>query len=163
MSIYANPPVRRAALSELAAIEDAELGTLPRWNLADLYDGPSDPQIDADLDWAAEQARSLAQTVRGKMAQMAPGKLAETIVWYETIYETLGKLGTFAFLNGATQRTDGEAMQFQAKVNERSTNISADLVFFSLELNAIDDAAMATKLQTLRKKTRPFLKIREMM
>ena len=146
MSIYANPPVHRAALSELASIEDTDLGTLPRWNLADLYVGSSDPQIDADLDWAAEQARSMAQAVKGKMAQMTPEKLAQTIVWYENIYEKLGKLGTFAFLNGATQRTDGEAMQFQAKVNERSTNISADLVFFSLELNAIDDAAMATKL-----------------
>ena len=79
------------------------------------------------------------------MAQMTPEKLAQTIVWYETIYEKLGKLGTFAFLNGATQRTDGEAMQFQAKVNERSTNISADLVFFSLELNAIDDARDGNK------------------
>ena len=61
MSIYANPPVHRAALSELASIEDTDLGTLPRWNLADLYAGSSDPQIDADLDWAAEQARSMAQ------------------------------------------------------------------------------------------------------
>ena len=93
MSIYANPPVHRAALSELASIEDTDLGTLPRWNLADLYAGSSDPQIDADLDWAAEQARSMAQAVKGKMAQMTPEKLAQTIVWYETIYEKLGKLG----------------------------------------------------------------------
>ena len=98
MSIYANPPVHRAALSELASIEDTDLGTLPRWNLADLYAGSSDPQIDADLDWAAEQARSMAQAVKGKMAQMTPEKLAQTIVWYETIYEKLGKLGTFCLL-----------------------------------------------------------------
>ena len=146
MSIYARPHAHFAASSALSPVKDDDLGTLPRWNLADLYSGPSDPQIDADLDWAAEQAKSMAETVKGSMAAMSPDKLAETIAWYETIYERLGKLGTFAFLNGATQRTDGEAMQFQAKINERSTTISADLVFFSLELNAIDDDAIAAKL-----------------
>lgn len=147
MSFSANRLINRAAPAELEPVNDAELGTLPRWNLADLYAGPDDAQIDADLDWAAEQAKALSETVKGTMANMTPAKLAETIAWYETIYERLGKLGTFAFLNGATQRTDGEAMQFQAKINERSTTISADLVFFSLELNAIDDAVIAAKLE----------------
>ena len=148
MSTFACPQPTFAASSALSPIEDDDLGTLPRWNLADLYSGPSDPQIDADLDWAAEQAKAMSDTVKGTMAAMTPEKLAETISWYETIYERLGKLGTFAFLNGATQRTDGEAMQFQAKINERSTTISADLVFFSLELNAIEDKEMAKKLSS---------------
>ena len=146
MSTFAPTQALFAASSALSPVEDADLGTLPRWNLADLYDGPSDAKIDADLDWAEAQAKSLSETVKGTLAGMAPSALAETIVWYETIYERLGKLGTYAFLNGATQRTDGEAMQFQAKINERSTNISADLVFFSLELNAIEDAVMDEKL-----------------
>ena len=148
MSTFACPQTNFAASSALSPIVDDDLGTLPRWNLADLYAGPSDSQIDADLDWAAEQAKAMAETVKGTMAGMSPEQLAETIAWYETIYERLGKLGTFAFLNGATQRTDGEAMQFQAKINERSTTISADLVFFSLELNAIDDEEMAKKLNS---------------
>lgn len=146
MSALAPSQALFAASSALSPVEDADLGTLPRWNLADLYDGPSDAKIDADLDWAEAQAKSLSETVKGTLASMTPSALAETIVWYETIYERLGKLGTYAFLNGATQRTDGEAMQFQAKINERSTNISADLVFFSLELNAIEDAVMDEKL-----------------
>ena len=146
MSALALSQALVAASSALSPVEDADLGTLPRWNLADLYDGPSDAKIDADLDWAEAQAKSLSETVKGTLASMAPSALAETIAWYETIYERLGKLGTYAFLNGATQRTDGEAMQFQAKINERSTNISADLVFFSLELNAIEDAVMDEKL-----------------
>jgi len=146
MSTFAPTQALFAASSALSPVEDADLGTLPRWNLADLYDGPSDAKIDADLDWAEAQAKSLSETVKGTLASMTPSALAETIAWYETIYERLGKLGTYAFLNGATQRTDGEAMQFQAKINERSTNISADLVFFSLELNGIEDSAMADKL-----------------
>ena len=146
MSALALSQALVAASSALSPVEDADLGTLPRWNLADLYDGPSDGKIDADLYWAEAQAKSLSETVKGTLASMAPSALAETIAWYETIYERLGKLGTYAFLNGATQRTDGEAMQFQAKINERSTNISADLVFFSLELNAIEDAVMDEKL-----------------
>ncbi|MGB1146242.1 MAG: M3 family oligoendopeptidase, partial [Alphaproteobacteria bacterium] len=129
----------RDANAGLAAVEDETLGTLPRWNLADLYEGIEDPKIDADLDWAAEQAKSLAASAQGKMSGMSAAELAKSIAWFESIHERLGKLGTFAFLNGATQRTDGEAMQFQAKINERSTIISSDLVFFSLELNAIED------------------------
>lgn len=139
MSTLASIPVPRDANAGLAAVEDETLGTLPRWNLADLYEGIEDPKIDADLDWAAEQAKSLAASAQGKMSGMSAAELAKSIAWFESIHERLGKLGTFAFLNGATQRTDGEAMQFQAKINERSTIISSDLVFFSLELNAIED------------------------
>ena len=139
MSTLASISVLRDANSSLAAVEDETLGTLPRWNLADLYEGIEDPKIDADLDWAAEQAKSLAASAQGKMSGMSAAELAKSIAWFESIHERLGKLGTFAFLNGATQRTDGEAMQFQAKINERSTIISSDLVFFSLELNAIED------------------------
>lgn len=146
MNAFPSTPLTRDANSDLSPIEDEALGTLPRWKLSDLYTSTDDPAINRDLDWAESQARELAAAAKGQMAGMSAEKLAETIAWYESIYERLGKLGTYAFLNGATQRTDGEAMQFQAGINERSTLIGSELVFFSLELNDISDDVMAEKL-----------------
>jgi len=146
MNAFPSTPLPRDANSDLSPIEDEALGTLPRWKLSDLYTSTDDPAINRDLEWAETQARELAAAAKGQMAGMSAEKLAETIAWYESIHERLGKLGTFAFLNGATQRTDGEAMQFQAGINERSTLIGSELVFFSLELNDISDDVMAEKL-----------------
>ncbi len=146
MTAFQAHTLPRDANSDLSPVEDAALGTLPRWKLDDLYSSTEDPRIEEDLDWAETQARSLSSTAKGQMANMSAEKLAETIVWYESIHERLGKLGTFAFLNGATQRTDGEAMQFQARINERSTLIGSELVFFSLELNDISDTVMTSML-----------------
>ena len=36
-----------------------------RWDLSDLYAGPDDPRIDADLDRALEQARAFEKRRRG--------------------------------------------------------------------------------------------------
>ena len=39
-----------------------------QWNLAELYSGPDDPRIEADLAEARRQAEAFAQKYRGKVA-----------------------------------------------------------------------------------------------
>ena len=72
--------------------------------------------------------------------------LAAAIAEYERIEEILGRLASYAQLLFAADSTDAAIGQFYQTVTERVTTISSDLLFFTLELNRLDEAALEAKL-----------------
>ena len=58
----------------------------------------------------------------------------------------LGRVGSYAQLLFAGDSSDPAIGQFYQTVNERITAISSDLIFFTLELNRLDDAVLEAKL-----------------
>ena len=76
-----------------------------------------------------------------------PGSaLATTIGEYERIEEMLGRLMSYAQLLFSGDSTNAEVGRFYQTVSERVTTISSHLLFFSLELNRLDEAALEQKL-----------------
>src|SRR5436189_6269097 len=75
-----------------------ELGPMPTWNLADLYPSPNSKAVQADLKKAAAEAQRIKQRYQGKLSGLAGdgAALAEAIVAYEALSETIGKLGSYA-------------------------------------------------------------------
>ena len=65
---------------------------------------------------------------------------------YERIDEILGRLSSYAQLLFAGNSTDAAVGKFYQTVTERVTAISSHLLFFTLELNRLDDAALEAKL-----------------
>src|SRR5207245_626679 len=66
------------------------LGSLPEWNLADLYAGLDDPRITRDLDRGAAESLAFERDYKGKLAALADGpergaRLAEAIKRYEAL------------------------------------------------------------------------------
>jgi len=55
----------------MASTNPAELAAGVRWDLSDLYAGPEDPAIDADLDRAREQGKAFASRYRGRVAELS--------------------------------------------------------------------------------------------
>jgi oligoendopeptidase F len=127
----------------------ADLGAMPEWNLADLYPAMDAPQIKADLAKAAAEAKRMRERYQGKLTGMgADGAgLAEAIVAYEVLSDLMGRLGSYAGLLYAGNQADPARAKFYGDTSEQLTNISADLIFFELELNQIDDAALASALE----------------
>lgn len=126
-----------------AAVPSAEAADAPpRWDLRDLYLSPGDPAITRDFDALAEAAKDFAARRKGKLAQEGGAALAEAFAAYQRIEEGLGRIGSFAQLGFAAHTTDPAWGRFAQGVQERITEISADLLFFTLELNRIDDAAL---------------------
>ncbi|MBV8458659.1 MAG: oligoendopeptidase F, partial [Acetobacteraceae bacterium] len=72
--------------------------TLPAWDLSDLYPGPDSDQVDADFRTAEEEARGFASVYAGKLSSLPGRDMAEAIVRYERIEETLGRLISYAQL-----------------------------------------------------------------
>jgi oligoendopeptidase F len=119
---------------------------LPTWDLADLYPGPESPELRADLERAEQAAKQFSAAHAGRVAQL-PGKaLAAAIAEYERIEEVLGRVMSYAQLRFSGDSTDPAIGRFSQSMNERVTAISSDLIFFTLEINRLEDAALEQKL-----------------
>ncbi len=130
-----------------SASKPRDLGSLPEWNLADLYPGPQSPAIEADLARVAKEVAAFRDTYRGKVAGLDGAALAEAIARFETIDETLSRLSSFAGLLHSGDVSSAEIGRFYQTVNERVNAVSSELIFFTLELNKIEDEALATRLK----------------
>jgi oligoendopeptidase F len=122
-------------------------GALPSWNLADLYPGTESPQLADDLDRAERQARDFAVRYAGKLAGSPAAQLAAAIEEYERIEEILGRVMSYAQLLFAGDSTTPAIGRFYQSMTERVTAISSHLIFFTLEINRIDEAVLAPKLR----------------
>ncbi len=120
---------------------------LPAWDLADLYPAPDHPRVNADFTDAATRAAAFAAGFAGRLSSLSGAALAAAIAEYEAIEEILGRLASYAQLRFAADQTDAAAARFYQDVTERVTTISSDLLFFTLELNRLDDAAVADRLR----------------
>jgi oligoendopeptidase F len=121
------------------------LGALPEWNLADLYFGLDDPAIRRDLDRADVECVAFENAYKGKLGDLARSPeagaaLAEAVHRYEAIDDLMGRLASYAGLIHAGNTVDPARTKFYGDVQERLTAASTHLLFFSLELNRIDDA-----------------------
>jgi oligoendopeptidase F len=124
-----------------------KIGTLPVWDLKDLYPGLDSPEIKSDLERADSEALSFEQAFKGRLQAMASGPsagqaLAEAVRRYEALDDRLGRLISYASLVNAGDSTDPANAKFYGDMQERVTAASLHLLFFTLELNRIDDAAL---------------------
>jgi oligoendopeptidase F len=125
----------------------AELGQLPEWNLADLYASPDAPEFAADLAAGERDAKAFAERYRGKLAGFSGEALGAALREYEALSERLGKVGSFAQLHYVGDTTDPKRAKFYGDVSQKLTEISTLLLFFELELNRIEDAALEDKMK----------------
>lgn len=132
-----------------AKSEDAKLANLPEWNLNDLYPSPDGPEYAADLKKVEEDAGQFAEAYQGKLEDLAKqggAKLAEAIAAFEAIQDTMGRLGAYAMLRYTGNNADPARAKFFGDTQEALTRISTHLLFFSLELNRVDDAVLDAAL-----------------
>ena len=123
-----------------ATIAEPELGTLPEWDLSDLYAGPEAENFTKDFGRVADDVAAFKERYEGQVADLDSSTLGGAITEYEAIEESLGRLSSYAQLLYSTDMTDSAVSQFFQNTREGLNDISADLLFFTLELNRIDEA-----------------------
>ncbi|MFW7267112.1 M3 family oligoendopeptidase [Gluconacetobacter sp. Hr-1-5] len=124
----------------------AAVGDLPRWDLRDLYESPDSDALRTDLEQAESDASAFAAAWKGRLAGAAPAELAEAIGEYQRIDEVLGRAASYAQLLFAGDSSDAGIGRFSQSINERLTDISSHLLFFTLELNRIGDEDLSARL-----------------
>ena len=123
------------------------LGDLPTWNLSDLYSSPTGTDLEADLKRTAADTEAFAKAYEGKVAGLDGKGLGEAVARYEALSDLMGRIGSYASLYYAQNMADPERGRFSQNVTEALNDISAKLVFFRLEINKIEDDALAAKLE----------------
>ena len=141
---------RRRLAAASTAQGAAELGDLPEWNLADLYSGMDAPELKRDLEKAAADAIAFESRWKGTLAAEAgrgsEGRLGEALRQYEALEELIGRIVSYAGLVYAGNTVDPQRAKLYGDVQEKMTDASAHLLFFALELNLIEDAAIEAAL-----------------
>ncbi|WP_020591198.1 M3 family oligoendopeptidase [Kiloniella laminariae] len=129
-------------------VVDEKLGTLPAWNLADLYPGPDSAELENDLSALEAKAVSYKKTYAGTLPKLAGDKFCRAIEEYEQLQEIMGKVMSYAYLVYAGDMSDPGIGKFFQSMQERITAISTHTLFFSLELNKLDDAVLQEKIES---------------
>jgi len=117
-----------------------DLGDLPEWNLDDLYTGEDAAELKRDLDWLEEACASFATDYEGKLATLDAKGLLDCVKRNERISAIAGRIMSFAGLRYYQQTTDAGRAKFMSDMQDKITTFTTPLVFFTLELNTLDDA-----------------------
>jgi oligoendopeptidase F len=129
-------PVRDATASSGANA----FGDLPEWDLSDLYASDDAPELTRDLEWLETACASFAADYEGKLGTLDAAGLLDCIHRNEKIERIAGRIMSYAGLRYYQQTTDAERAKFMSDMQEAITNFSTPLVFFTLELNSLEDA-----------------------
>ena len=119
-----------------------DLGDLPEWDLSDLYESPDAPELKRDMDWLEEACASFAADYEGKLAGLDAAAMLECVLRYEKIDMIAGRIMSFIGLRYYQVTTDAERAKAMSDAQDKVTTYTTPLVFFSLELNRIDDDAL---------------------
>ena len=129
----------------MAANDTPDLGALPTWDLSDLYPGTESPELKADLDRMERECKAFRERYAGKLAALSGDDLAAAIRQYEDIDETLSRVMSYAGLVYNGNMVDPTVAKFYQSAQERVNDISAHLIFFTLEINRLDENDLAAK------------------
>ena len=116
------------------------LGDLPEWDLSDLYTAPDAPEVKRDMDWLQDACASFAADYEGKLATLDGAEMLGCIQRYERIEAIAGRIVSYAGLRYYQNTVDAARAKFMSDCQDRVTDMTTPLVFFSLEFNRIDDA-----------------------
>jgi len=120
-------------------LSDPEL-LATEWDLSPLLDGEEDrTRAESMLDEAKDRAVQFAESYSGKVAELDAGGVRTAMYELEVINELIGRVGSYASLQFATDTADPARGALLQLVQERATEIETLLLFFELDWAGLDD------------------------
>jgi len=109
------------------------------WDLSDLYDGGDDPRIEQDVEQTETAAAAFRERYYGKIAELSAGELRDAIEERERIESAFTRAIYYAHLWFSTDMSDSQRGALVAKLTEKGAALDTQLLFFGLELAALED------------------------
>ncbi|MEM9331984.1 MAG: M3 family oligoendopeptidase [Pseudomonadota bacterium] len=126
-------------------------GALPEWDLDDLYPGMESKEFQEDVRFCKDKAKTFEEKYSGKLAEVLrenPRDLSLIIAEYEMLEERMGRIMSYAGLLNATDTTNPEYAKFYGDARDAITAAGSHLLFFTLELNRLDDKDLKDAFKT---------------
>ena len=117
----------------------SELGQLPDWNLNDLYTSTDAKELVSDLSWLEKECDEFANKYEGKLKFLSADQMLKCIIRNEKISSISGRIISYAGLRYYQKTTDADRAKFLSDMQEKITVYTTKLVFFSLEINSLED------------------------
>ena len=124
------------------------LGELPEWDLDDLYSSPDSKRISEDIGWLKVECKAFASDYEGKLSTLTANNMLICIKRYEKIEMVSGRIMSYAGLRYYQKTTDETRTKFLTDNQDKITNITSDLIFFSLEINKLVEHKLNALLKT---------------
>ncbi|MDP3263801.1 MAG: M3 family oligoendopeptidase [Tabrizicola sp.] len=121
-------------------------GSLPDWDLTDLYPSPDAPEFARDMAWLEKACTDFAAIYEGKLASLDAPAMLDCILANEQIDIIAGRIMSYAGLRYYQNTMDSDRAKFMADAQDKVTTFTTPLVFFSLEFNRLDDDHLARLL-----------------
>ena len=135
--------VPRQAPAAQTAAPPSGLGDLPEWNLGDLYPSRDGSAFTGDVEKAKIDAAEFQKRWKGNLADACTKSgsegLGEALRQFEALEDLVGRIGSYAGLAYYSDMTDPANGKFFADTSAAITAMAGDLLFFSLELNRVED------------------------
>jgi oligoendopeptidase F len=122
------------------------LGDLPVWDLTDLYASPDAPEFARDMDRVAADCAAFAARYQGRLADLSAAEMLDCVEAWQAIDVTAGRVMSYAGLRYYQNTLDAGRAKLMADAQDRITDATAALVFFSLEFNRLDEDHLARLL-----------------
>lgn len=114
--------------------------SLPAWNLTDFYPSIKSEEIEEDIKRADKMVKGFVRAYADKVDTLDAAAFSAAVGKYEEISDLLGKLGSYAQLIYAENMGDVKNTQFYQNTSEKLTELTSELLFFTLSINKLDDA-----------------------
>ena len=121
--------------------------SLPLWDLSDLYLGQDSQEIQSDIARVTNLAKEFREKYQNKVESLDAYGLHGAIKDLEVLTTASHKLSSFAFLNYCTDVSNHEKSSFYQKMNEHASSTDSMILFFSLEVNKIEEDALEKMLE----------------
>lgn len=121
---------------------NSPLGELPDWDLSALYESMESKAFSEDVEKALVEAQEFQNAYEGKLSELAVSdaeNLAKSLLQFEQFQDDMGRIMSYAVLNYMGDTSNVERAKFYGDAQEKITNASAHLLFYTLELNKIED------------------------
>lgn len=102
-------------------------------------DAPDAPELARDLETLEKACSDFARDFEGRLISLSPAKMLECVERYQQIDVLVGRLMSYVGLRYYQNTTDAARAKQMGDLQDRITNDTTKLVFFSLEFNRIPE------------------------
>src|ERR671916_698602 len=109
------------------------------WDLSPLVHREGDAGADRLIDEATERAQAFADSYAGRVADLTDEEFAAAVTELQEISELASRSGHYAMLRFSIDTADPQIGALMQRMQEKSTAIETQLLFFELEWAALED------------------------
>ena len=138
---------------------------LPVWDLTDFYEFPESESLKRDIDKIEIRTKRFYKNFKGKLRKLSDKELLYSLKEFESIEELINSIRSYTYLVYCTNQLDDKIVAFYQKIKEELSKIESSLIFYTLELNKLNEKSIRifynTKYNSWIKNLRKFKKFQQ--